>query len=205
MASNANQQQLELLCAMWTATSLRPFQVVEEFCLQHMIDHATSIKGTLNLPSRSLNRSNVMKIAEWMENEIRTQIHREMNYFSTTTDLWSSRRMTALMALTLHYLTEDFEMREFTLEASPLEGNHTSAMIQNVLMTSFERWGLNIEKLSLKLRDGAANGKKSCEDWGIRHISCINHSLHLVVGPFFCSRVTMTVKMMYKSMATMFS
>jgi len=64
------------------------------------------------------------------------------------------------------------------------ESNHTSAMIQNVLMTSFERWGLNIEKLSLMLRDGAANGKKACEDWGIRHISCINHSHHLVVGPF---------------------
>ena len=125
-----------------------------------------------------------MKVAEWMENEINTQIHREMNYFSTTTNLWSSRRMTALMALTLHYLTEDFQMRDFTLEASPVEGNHTSTMIQNVLMTSYERWGLNIEKLSLMLRDGAANGKKVCDDWGIRRISCINNSLHLVVGPF---------------------
>jgi len=103
MASKANQKQLELLCAMWTATSLRtlrPFQVVENFFLQHMIDHATSINGKLNLPSRNLNWSNVMKVAEWMENEIRTEIHREMNCFSTTTDLWSSRRMTALMALT---------------------------------------------------------------------------------------------------------
>jgi hAT family C-terminal dimerisation region len=46
-----------------------------------------------------------------MKNEIKSQIHREIDYFSTTTDMWSSRRMTALMALTLHYLTEEFEMR----------------------------------------------------------------------------------------------
>jgi len=31
MASNTNQKQLELLCAMWTATSLRPVIVIEDF------------------------------------------------------------------------------------------------------------------------------------------------------------------------------
>ena len=184
MASNKNQKQLELLCAMWTATSLRPIKVVEDFFLQHMIDHATATNGKLSLPSRNLNQRNIMKIAEWMTNEIKIQIRREMNFYSTTTDLWSSRRMNALIALTLHYLTEDFQMREFTLECSPVEGNHTSGMIQNLLMTSFERWGLNVDKLTLMLRDGASNGKRACEDWGIKHMSCINHSLHLVVGPF---------------------
>jgi len=149
-----------------------------------MIDHATATNGKLSLPSRNLNKRNIMKIAEWMTNEIKIQIRREMNFYSTTTDLWSSRRMNALIALTLHYLTEDFQMREFTLESSPVEGNHTSGMIQNILMTSFERWGLNVDKLSLMLRDGASNGKRACEDWGIKHMSCINHSLHLVVGPF---------------------
>ena len=184
MASNKNQKQLELLCAMWTATSLRPIKVVEDLFLQLTIDHATATNGKLSLPSRNSNQRNIMKIAEWMTNEINIQIRREMNFYSTTTDLWSSRRMNALIALTLHYLTEDFQMREFTLECSPVEGNHTSGMIQNLLMTSFERWGLNVDKLTLMLRDGASNGKRACEDWGIKHMSCINHSLHLVVGPF---------------------
>lgn len=173
-----------MLSAIWTATSLRPFKAVEDLFLQCMIDLATSVDGKLKLPSRNLNRGNVMKLAEWMQNEIKSQIHREMDYFSTTTDMWSSRRMTALMALTLHYLTEEFEMREFTLEASPVEGNHTAEMIQNALMASFEKWGLREGKLSLMLRDSAANGVKACDDWGIKHASCINHTLHLLVGPF---------------------
>ena len=57
-------------------------------------------------------------------------------------------------------------------------------MIQNALMASFEKWGLREGKLSLMLRDSAANGAKSCDDWGIKHASCINHILHLLVGPF---------------------
>ena len=122
----STKKQLEFLSVMWTATSLRPFKVVEDLFLQCMIDLAISVDGKLKLPSRNLNRGNIMKLAEWIKNEIKSQIHREMDYFSTTTDMWLSRRMTALMALTLYYLTEEFEMREFTLEASPVEGNHTA-------------------------------------------------------------------------------
>ena len=92
-----------------------------------------------------------------MKNEIKSQIHCEMDYFSTRMDMWLSRRLTALMALTLHYLTEEFEMWEFTLEASPVEGNHTAEMIQNALMASFEKWGLREGKLSLMLQQMVQN------------------------------------------------
>ena len=92
--------------------------------------------------------------------------------------------MTSLMALTLHYLTEDFQMREFTLEASPVQGNHTADMIRESLISAFQKWGLNEGKLSLMLRDSASPGVKACNDWGIEHASCINHLLHLLVGPF---------------------
>lgn len=112
MASNANQKHMELVAAMWTATSLRPFMAIEDHFLKVMIDFASATDGNFNLPSRNLNRANVMKLGEWMANEIKDQIRREMDFFSTTTDLWSSRKMTALMALTLHYLTDDFQMRE---------------------------------------------------------------------------------------------
>ena len=65
--------------------------------------------------------------------------------------MWSLSKMTALVALTLHYLTEDFQMPEFTLESSPVQGNHTADMIRNSLISSFEKWGLNEGKLSLML------------------------------------------------------
>ena len=111
MATNVNQKQMELLSAMWTATSLRPFKAVEDNFLQQMIDFASSTDGKLKLPSRNLNRENIIKLAEWIQMEMKNQIHREMDFFSTTTDMWSSRKMTSLMALTLHYLTEVLQMR----------------------------------------------------------------------------------------------
>jgi hypothetical protein len=72
--------------------------------------------------------------------------------------------MTALVALTSQYLTEDFQMQEFTLEASPVQVNHNGDMIRNSLISSFVKWGLNEGKLSLMLRNSASNGVKACED-----------------------------------------
>ena len=34
------------------------------------------------------------------------------------------------------------------------------------------------------LQDSTANGAKACDDWGIKHASCVNCILHLLVGPF---------------------
>ena len=81
MATNVNQKQMELLSAMWTATSLRPFKAVEDNFLQQMIDFASSTNGKLKLPSRNLNRENIIKLAEWIEMEMKNQIHREMDFF----------------------------------------------------------------------------------------------------------------------------
>ena len=81
MATKVNQKQMELLSAMWTATSLRPFKAVEDSFLQQMIDLASLTDGTLKLPSRNLNRGNIMKLADWIGMEMKDQIKREMDFF----------------------------------------------------------------------------------------------------------------------------
>jgi hypothetical protein len=56
-------------------------------------------------------------------------MHNEMDYFAMTTDIWSSRVMESYMAKTIHYLTEDFEMKTFTMEVTPLPSPHTAERI----------------------------------------------------------------------------
>jgi hypothetical protein len=108
-----------------------------------------------------------------------------MEYFSLTTDIWSSRVMQSYLALTLHYLTDDFEMKTCVLEVKPLIGSHTAESIKSTLMASMDSFGLNTGKLSLLLRDNASNRVKACNNMDINHFGCIGHGLHLVVGPFF--------------------
>jgi len=142
------------------------------------------MSGNLTLPSRNTNRKNVMEEADKMKEVIKKYFSVNCSFFSSTTDMWSSRTMKALLALTIH----DFRMRSYSLEVKPVLGKHTGQMSKSEMESSFLKWGLNASKLSMLLRDSGSNIVKACNDWGIRHFSCVCHSLHLVVGPFLVVR-----------------
>lgn len=87
-----------------------------------------------------------------------------MYYFAMTTDIWSSRVMESYMAETLHYLTEDFEMRNLTFEVTPFRGSHTALTIRNFWEDTFSTFGLRTEILTMMVRDNASNCVKACNN-----------------------------------------
>jgi len=48
-----------------------------------------------------------------MKEAIKKDISVNCSFFSSTSDMWSSRTVKAFMALTIHFLTEDFRMRSY--------------------------------------------------------------------------------------------
>lgn len=184
MANTVNQKEFFRLTARWTSMSLRPFSIVEDRMLQDMFYFANSCSGALNLPSRNTNKTYLMEEFMTLKANVQKDITDNCFYFCTTSDMWSSRTMKAFMALTLHYLTKDFRLRNFTLEVKHVFGKHTGDMIRNEMEDSFQRWNLTKSSLTMMLRDSGSNMVKACEDWGVSHFPCIGHSLHLVVGPF---------------------
>ncbi|KUF84364.1 hypothetical protein AM588_10000678 [Phytophthora nicotianae] len=86
------------------------------------------------------------------------------------------------MALTIHYLEEDFTVSSWTLEVEPFPGRHTGVAIAKGLEKIMDRWELRPENCVMLVRDGAANAVCASEILDMRSMSCIAHSLHLVVG-----------------------
>ena len=105
-----------------------------------------------------------------------------------TTNIWSSRVMESYMAETLHYLTQDFEMQNLTIEVTPFRGSHTALNIQNFWEDSFCAFGLSTEKLTMMMRDNVSNDVKACNHWAIWHFGCIGHSIYLVLGLFLIKK-----------------
>jgi hypothetical protein len=68
---------------------------------------------------------------------VQEKMRNEMDYFAMTTDIWSSRVMERYMAETIHYLTEDFEMKIFTMEGTPFPSPHTAERILEFWEESF--------------------------------------------------------------------
>jgi hypothetical protein len=47
----------------------------------------------------------------------------ELEFSDNTSDIWSSKTMMAFMALTIHFLSEDFDMHSFNLEVEQIDIN----------------------------------------------------------------------------------
>ena len=188
VATKADQQHFNKLVARWTACSLRPFSICEDEELQRLIDFATQVDGSLKLPSRNTNKARIDDLADDLRLKIRTLLSQKCLYYSSTSDLWSSRTMDAFMAFTLHFLCEDFTRYNFTLAIKPTVGKHTASMIQNYMQEILDEWGMPKYNLCMMLRDSGSNMVKACKDWGVPHFPCIGHSLHLVVGPFLLEK-----------------
>ncbi|KAK1947847.1 hypothetical protein P3T76_000137 [Phytophthora citrophthora] len=86
------------------------------------------------------------------------------------------------MALMPHYVEEDFTLCSWTLEIELFPGVHTEAAIADDLDDMMERWGLDAELCTRMVRDGAANAVLASDFMQVTNMSCIAHSLHLVLS-----------------------
>jgi hypothetical protein len=115
----------ECLLVQWVSRSLRPFSIVEDESFKEYSSFLCQARGMFVVPSRIKVRRQMMELGNYVMQLIRKDMKHSMLYFGLTTDIWSSRMMQSFMALTIHYLTNDFEMKNAVLEVKPLVGSHT--------------------------------------------------------------------------------
>ena len=58
---------------------------------------------------------------------------KDADFYCITTDMWSSRAKQSYIAVTIHYLTDSFDMRSHLLETNEFPEAHTGDMIAKSL------------------------------------------------------------------------
>ncbi|KAF1323877.1 hypothetical protein FI667_g6579, partial [Globisporangium splendens] len=187
--TDEQQKRVNRLVAIWIAKWLRPLSIVEDDELRHIIDYIGEL-GRINvkLPTRTPTRNEIVTFANELRTDIKAVIQSECKFYSITSDIWTDRSLRSYISLTLHYLTSNFESKSWTLEATPFPGKHDGPGIKRVLESTLDRWGLEKENCTKLLRDGAANAVAAANALGISHMSCVAHTIHLVVGAALLKR-----------------
>ncbi|XP_078020895.1 E3 SUMO-protein ligase ZBED1-like [Epinephelus lanceolatus] len=119
-----------------------------------------------------------------MYNTARALVQSELknvDYFSATTDMWSSVNMTPYMSLTVHYLTTDWTLKSRCLEMVFMPQNHTSDNIAEALRSAFDEWSLDERKLACITTDNGANIVAAVKKMSWTWLNCFGHNLHLAV------------------------
>lgn len=159
-------------------SSFHPFSIVEE---RAFIKFCRWIPG-YKLPTRkTLSNSLLDEAYLRAEKDIKSQVTSEVQSICLSTDLWTSRCTESYIAVTGHYLTEDFVYKTVLLGCCHFSGSHTSQNIASEINAIVDQWGLQ-GKVNFMVSDNGANVVKAVKDiLGLKHFGCFAHTLNLIV------------------------
>ncbi|XP_019206021.1 zinc finger BED domain-containing protein 1-like [Oreochromis niloticus] len=116
--------------------------------------------------------------------EIRTEVSNALSsveFFASTTDMWSSRTSDPYMSLTIHYVDKDWKLQNKCLETSFFPEDHTGENIARVLKEFVSSWNLQEEKQVCVTTDNGANIVKAVALNNWTRLSCFGHRLHIAI------------------------
>ncbi|KAK0135825.1 Zinc finger BED domain-containing protein 1 [Merluccius polli] len=165
---------------------MRPINVVEgegfrklmkKMEPDYTVPKRSSISHTLSLNYSDL-RDQVLTLVE------------NSTALSFTTDIWTSVSMEAYMAVTCHFITQEWELCAFVLETKLMEVSHTGVNIAQQLGEAADAFAIPNYKRVAVVHDNASNMKlctetlkKEPEKWGnVQGVYCSGHTLQLCIN-----------------------
>jgi hypothetical protein len=108
-----------------------------------------------------------------------TQILPKISYFCATTDCWTSRTTDSYMAVTCHFIDEDWKMSSVLLGCPQLEERHTAENLSAELLCIFNNFEI-VDRIHVIVTDSAANMKAAVRLTTKNHVPCVSHVLNTV-------------------------
>ncbi|KAJ1688097.1 hypothetical protein LUZ63_019487 [Rhynchospora breviuscula] len=156
---------------------------------------ATDLQPCFKMPSRTTLRSDCMTVYEEEKLNLYELLGKMDCKVSFTSDLWTCKgKDRAFMALTCHYIDDNWKLRKRLLTFTPMPSPHTGKHISQAIYDKLVLWNLDKRAFSLVLDNASANDavikdllsknhfrkNLSC-DGQIFHLRCGCHILNLIV------------------------
>jgi hypothetical protein len=97
-----------------------------------------------------------------------------------TTDSWTSVSGDCYLALTVHFINDECELRSFLLECFQYNEKHTAENLAAETKRILTEWSIYNKVVAL-VTDNAANMSATARLGGWKHLPCFAHSLNLIV------------------------
>ncbi|KAJ4929913.1 hypothetical protein JOQ06_018933 [Pogonophryne albipinna] len=131
------------------------------------------------IPSHATLWSNIML----QYNTVKARIANEMKdkSVSLTTDLWTSCTMDPYITITVHYITDTWELKSRVLRTTIMPERHTAVNIAQRLKETIEEWDLVV---FCTIHDNASSmnlAMELCEQFP-HHLGCAGHTIQLAIN-----------------------
>nr|CAH7754014.1 unnamed protein product [Callosobruchus chinensis] len=157
--ASTSSKQLKLMPQQqqyYYRVTYQSFRIVEDKGFQEFV-HA--LNPSYQLPNRKkISKTLIPARYEKCLYECR-QVISNVKKICLTTDCWTSVNTESFIAVTGHFINQDFKLVSILLECSVMKGNHTSENLAATLNRIVTDWGLQ-DKILLVVSDNASNIKK---------------------------------------------
>lgn len=157
---------------------LQPFSMVEDTGFRNFVK---ALNPTFEIPSRKNVSKTLIPSAYANCMEDTKLAAGKIKSVCLTTDGWTSRTNESYLAVTAHFINDDFFLKKMLLDCSPFSPSHTADNLATYLRKITDEWGLS-DKILLVVSDNAANitcAVKERLKW--KHWGCFGHTLNLIV------------------------
>ncbi|XP_018377324.1 PREDICTED: zinc finger BED domain-containing protein 1-like, partial [Trachymyrmex cornetzi] len=160
-------------------SDFHPFRIVEE---KSFIEFIRALNPNYQIPSRHfISKTAIPSLYEECLIYTKDLINSGLS-FCLTTDCWTSRNTESYIAVTVHFINDNFELISVLLECSTMSTNHTSKNLAHEIRRIVHEWGIE-KKILLAVSDSANNIKSAIsKELGWKHFSCFAHTLNLIVN-----------------------
>jgi hypothetical protein len=181
--------------AMWSSTDSRSvektkmvLELILEGCLPFAIVEQPSFRrlmGSLAPKYAVPNRKYFSgKALPKYDSEVRARVQRSLDkarWVALSSDMWTSKSSFSFMSLTVHWLTENFEVKHSVLNCEFAPGHHTGEAIAGLFERLLTQWSISTTTVAAALTDHASNENLGVKLAGLPHVHCAVHKLQLCV------------------------
>lgn len=162
------------------AEDMIPINVVERPGFQKLLK---TLDAKYELPDRRYFAEKAQPELYISERQKLTRRLQDATYFSSTTDLWSSRTCQPYLSFTVHFI-ENWNLQSACLQTSYFPQDHTGELLAEGLKDVLKAWDLPEARQVCLTTDNGANIVKAVRlnDWP--RLQCFGHRLHLATGEF---------------------
>ena len=162
----------------WIVTDGIPFNKVNGEGFQRMMK---KINPQFQLPCYQTIKQHLGLGYQTAKELMKNMLNITCDNASITTDLWTSCAQNGYIGITLHYLTEQMELRDILICVESIRYPHTGSHIRETIQIKLNEFNLT-DKITTVITDNGANMVKAIKEWeGVDRIPCSAHTLQLCV------------------------
>ena len=152
--------------------------IVEKPGFQRLVK---ALDNRYQLPSRSyFSKNAIPSLYTATVNKVKEELS-SVQYFASTTDIWSSHGMIPYLSYTVHFIDSSWELKSRCLHTQFLPQDHTGEHIADAMESTLDDWDLLKDNQVCLTTDSGSNIKNAAQRLKWTRLSCFGHNLHLAI------------------------